>query len=566
MSSRIVSTLLCVLGAALPSLPAGETASWRSALYPAEGWNPEAALLDVDPVIQDFSYAGYRRGEAPIPTVAGPIFDASAAPYGADATGASDSTAAIQAAIDAAGADGGGVVYLPAGTYRLAVPDDAAQALLINRPGVVLRGAGREKTFLLHTRYSGVRKKAVIRVLGSEKARLLADGDVVAPLSADLRHSTRVIPVRSTDGFAVGDLVTIRNDITPEWVDEHREPGWRGHEARLRGIGYRREIVAIDPAAGTLTVDVPVRYALKLRDRARVVRVEGKPLVEVGLEDFSIGNIQHPGDSWGTDDFNKPGTAAQDVSGFTAIVFEQASHSWMRRVASFLPKRNTTTAHLLSNGLHVRQSTHLTIEDCFFQRTQYGGGDGNGYMFALIGAQECLIRRSEARLARHGFAMSLSTTSGNVLLDCLDADTAQALGAGTVYETTGKGSDQHMWFSQANLIDHCTGENSWFEAVYRPFPRSGPPPLHALTSVHSVYWNTRGTGAIKDAIVKSEQYLHGYVIGTRGERSRVELTARNRAATDPVDHVEGEGRGDTLEPGSLYLDQLRRRLAGASRR
>lgn len=39
--------------------------------------------------------------------------------YGADSTGVDDSTAAIQAAIDAAGAADGNVVYLPAGTYKI---------------------------------------------------------------------------------------------------------------------------------------------------------------------------------------------------------------------------------------------------------------------------------------------------------------------------------------------------------------------------------------------------------------------------------------------------------------
>ncbi|MDO8187585.1 glycosyl hydrolase family 28-related protein [Conexibacter sp. JD483] len=44
------------------------------------------------------------------------------AAYGADASGRSDSHAAIQRALDAAGADGGGVVWIGAGSYRVATP------------------------------------------------------------------------------------------------------------------------------------------------------------------------------------------------------------------------------------------------------------------------------------------------------------------------------------------------------------------------------------------------------------------------------------------------------------
>ena len=88
--------------------------TWRSTLYP-ENWQPPSASTSfaTAKLIQDFSYAGFRRGEEFIPTVAGPIFRVT--DYGADPTGATDSTLAIQSAINAAIAAGGGVVFLPAG-------------------------------------------------------------------------------------------------------------------------------------------------------------------------------------------------------------------------------------------------------------------------------------------------------------------------------------------------------------------------------------------------------------------------------------------------------------------
>jgi hypothetical protein len=67
-------------------------------------------------------------------------FDAAA--YGAIGDGSVDDTAAIQAAIDAVQADGGGTVYLPRGTYRI------TDRLLIDAHYVHLRGAGRGATTL----------------------------------------------------------------------------------------------------------------------------------------------------------------------------------------------------------------------------------------------------------------------------------------------------------------------------------------------------------------------------------------------------------------------------------
>ncbi|WP_162268259.1 PA14 domain-containing protein [Hymenobacter sp. PAMC 26628] len=63
----------------------------------------------------------------------------------AKGNGGANDQPAIQAAMDQAAADGGGVVYLPAGTYKLA-HDGGAGLLMRNR--VVLRGAGKDQTVI----------------------------------------------------------------------------------------------------------------------------------------------------------------------------------------------------------------------------------------------------------------------------------------------------------------------------------------------------------------------------------------------------------------------------------
>lgn len=547
----------CALGLLAFAAPASIAAPWRSILYPETGYDPAAANLETEKVLQDFSYAGYRRGETAIPDVAGPLIDAAAPPYSADPSGKTDSTAAIQAAIDAAGRAGGGVVFLPAGTYRLSFAPDAKQALLLDRPGVVLRGAGRDRTFLLNTTVHDLRYKAVIRVSGPWGAAFRAKGSASTPLTRDLLNSTRVIPVADTADFSVGDTVMVRNDITDAWIAEHREPDWLGKGEKLGGLFYRRTLLAVDPVANTLTLDAPIRYALKLRDSARVVRLAHAPITEVGLEDFSIGNLQHPGQSWPESDNAVEGTPGHEITGTFLVAMDRARDCWLRRVASYQPAENTSTAHLLSGGVGLRESSHVTIEDCVFQRPQYGGGGGNGYMYRLSNSQECLILRSEARYSRHGFVFSGFGSSGNVIHASLDAQTGRATGSTGRYATGGKGSDHHMHFSHANLVDSCTADESWFEARYRPH---GSDPKHNITATHTVFWNTRGLGPGKQPVVRSEQARHGYVIGTSGPRSAVELLRRSPDTSDPVDHVEGEGLGETLVPQSLFLDQRSRRL------
>lgn len=86
--------------------------------------------------LPDFSRAGYQRGDATPPHV--PIV-ASVTRFGARGDGETDDTKAIQAAIDATKS---GAIELPAGRYKI------TDYLRITKPGIVLRGAGPEKTVL----------------------------------------------------------------------------------------------------------------------------------------------------------------------------------------------------------------------------------------------------------------------------------------------------------------------------------------------------------------------------------------------------------------------------------
>nr|MDQ3622364.1 glycoside hydrolase family 55 protein [Verrucomicrobiota bacterium] len=294
---RVIHLLI----AALVLVSASPSYAWRSALYPAD-WTPPAGSVQfqTQQLIQDFSYAGYRRGEEPVPDVAGPVVDVTGPPYYADSTGSVDATSAIQNAINAVGSSGGGVVYLPAGTYRLSAPT-ASQALQITHSRVVLRGAGIGQTFLLNTT-NAMRSKSILRATGPSGAAWSSGSFPSTPITADLPGPVTVIPVANPGLFAPGDWAVIRCDATNSWITEHNEPGWLDYGAQLGGIAYYRQVQAVDASAGTITVDIPTRYYLKQRDNARAHRVTTFPLQEIGFEDFSIGNVQRAGTTWGEED------------------------------------------------------------------------------------------------------------------------------------------------------------------------------------------------------------------------------------------------------------------------
>lgn len=547
--------------ALLAAVGAPAQTEWRSVLYP-EDWAPPAAQrFESDKLIQDFSYAGYRRGEVELPAVRGPVFDVTA--HGADPTGAADSTDAIQAAINAAAAAGGGVVLLPAGTFKVAPQGGNAYALRIATGGIVLRGAGRDRTLVFNDA-TAMRSKHILRVEGSTSSwGTVPAGSPQPRITGDLPGPATSIPVASTAGFAAGDWVVLRADATDAFIAEHGMTDlWGGLGGSLGGVLFLRQVVAVDAAASRLTIDVPTRYYLKTRDNARVHRA-GPHLEEVGLEDFSIGNREHPQAAsragWAEEDYNTATNPSYDTHASWAIAFLRVRNSWISGVASYRPPGNSVNTHLLSNGILLQNCRGVTVRNCDFQRPLYGGGGGNGYMYRLQASNECLVRDSAARYNRHGFVFSHLACSGNVILGGIAQVTrTQAAGAGT---TSGEGCDHHMHLSQSNLIDGVQLDRDFFTAHYRG--TSGTPPQHGHGGTHSVYWNLIGTAYQpgKNYIVRSEQARYGYIVGTRGPAGGTTAPGSATSRTAPIDHVEGGGRGDLLRPLSLYHDQLARRLA-----
>lgn len=541
----------------LPSL----AMAWTSALYPSTWKAPTESKSFYDSAfVQDYSYAGYHRGEVPLPAPAGPVLNVTKAPFFADATGGVDATVAIQAALDSVGKIGGGIVYLPTGTYRINA-DNASQALNIRYSNVVLRGAGADQTFLYNTT-TNMRAKFIVKTTaGGSSWNTIPGASSRTAIVQDLPGPNLVIPVASTDLFKVGDWVLVRNRITLEWVQEHHEPGWEASYNKLTGFVYCRQVVSMNAQAKTLTVDVPIRYALFARDTA-MVHLAPPMLSEVGVEDLAIGNAQIPISSgWGENDYSTAGTAAYDAHSSYVIDFNKVRNGWIRRVKSYLPSGNTSGAHVLSNGILVEQSRGVTLDSCDFSHGQYGGGGGNGYMYR-ISANEVLIKDSRATFARHGFVLSHMFASGNVFLRVHDKEGGKQTGLTGSMTTSGKGSDHHMHFSHSNLFDQCISENSNFQASYRPY---GTDPLHNLTSAHSTYWNTTGLGSGVDAannLIITQQSRYGYVIGTQGARTQVSNAASGDVLTKtaPLDLVEGVGQGNSLIPQSLYSDQLAKRL------
>lgn len=498
---------------------------WHSSLYP-EDWTPGFSDAS-DRALHDFSYAGFQYGEPPVP---GPleVMDV----QGADPTGVSDSTAILQGAIDTAQTKGGAIVHIPKGLYRI---DGLLQ---VSASHVVLRGDGPGQTRLLFTQTTNL----------TDKAHLLFD----APLSVNLETllvgdgetGATSITVADASGFAPGDDIAIGFVITPEFIAEHNMTGtWIAFNDTWQTF-FRRTVVAVDTTKSPprIEIDVPLRYAAKLRDKASVRREQGY-LVGVGVESLGLANAGAWDDAWSSDRNH-------------VLELAHTVDSYVRDVNSFPspnapPSGNGSGAHLLSGGILVRESKRVTVEHTELSAAQNRGGGGNGYLFEIQRSNEVLFADLKATAGRHNFIQNWGFgTTGCVWLRVESRDGRAYVDKSTSLGTTGN-SEYHHSLATANLVDA-----SLFDDGFSTINRQGESTGAGITGTQNVIWNVRGAGTIR-----SMQYGWGYVIGTSGPYLITESPLPLGQGTEPVDFVEGQERGADLFPQSLYEDQRARRLA-----
>ncbi|MDZ4170424.1 MAG: discoidin domain-containing protein [Coriobacteriia bacterium] len=512
---------------------------WRSVLYPVD-WAPGYAD-SAGRAMADFSYAGYKRGEQPIPVVTGPAFvDVSQPPYSLESSVTTDVTSVIQAALDDVGARGGGVVYLPPATYRVSAADAAKAALTIRYSNVVLRGAGRSRTFLVNTT-SAMRGKSVILA-----SPALSGGWHVPPpgapanLIGDSRAGSNEVMVDTPHDFAPGNLIVIRTEATAQWVAERGNlRNWNA--ATMDATTYLRRVTGLK-VGGVLVLDAPLRTDVLVRDRGTMANVyRARPhLSGVGVEDLSIGMLEYP--QWGN--------IAYDVHESAVVKYQNVEDSWVQRVSTFKPAGNRRS-HLLSEGVWIDNSRQVTVRECIVAYPQYrGAGNGNGF---VIRGSDNLLEECGAVEARHAYTFGMWQATGNVIRDSVSARPLLK-------------TDFHMWFSAVNLLEKLLMDGHGVDATFR---NDGTNAIHGHTTSQSVLWNLIGvrkpTSWSAGPLVDTVQYDWGAAVGTSGAYSSISndpsLDALNADWT--LDLVEGQGRGGTLVPQSLYRDQLRRRT-GAS--
>ena len=469
-----------------------------------------------EPLLPDYSYAGYERGERPIPFVKGPIFDVTE--YGALPNSTKPAYKAIQKAINACEKAGGGVVWFPKGVYQLNPRGSGADAprLRITQSGVVLRGEGEGmdgSVLYMEDEIQPLDPKKmwtgqpILAVAPADIPKPILVGEVVGAVAMNQRR----IPVKLGHTIKPGDRVALTNTVSGsdagplnQRIEPHSWlPAWTGginlqekHEIECVGLDF----VVLKEALLT---------PIKSDQRWTVNKV-------FFINNIGIEHLRFRG-NWHGDFVHHQDWRAD--SAWRAFTFTRVENSWAR----------DCVFEDMNWPVQILHSRQCTTENLTFTGTP-------GHFGMQCTSTTNILNLKPRDEAGHWHGPSLQNGS-----------------CGTVYHQAlwrRDGSfDSHAGSSYANLFE-CGRGGMMLDACGGSFA-AYPHHLHA-----AVVWNHEQTADTKEAIdfwaetirPGSKTFMQPILVGITGT---------------PLDfrHVFlMEGTGRSVAPLSLWLAQLEKRL------
>ena len=483
----------------------GVSQTWEQFVY--------ASQTGTEPILPDFSYAGYHYFGKPIPDATHPVFDVTR--FGAVPNDDRSDQSAIAGAIAAAEANGGGIVFFPPGEFLVntdADRDDAGalHPIYIRSSRIVLRGSGSRQggtiirqvnhmpptgdglytspyMFIFKPRSTSSRSLARITESSNRETFWLTVAN-----SSRLRVGQRVgVRIKST--AAVNEFLVPRSPdhLAPRLRTEGLDFSEQHNIAEIRGNRIR--------LAEPLHTDVNSEYDWRVRSYPH--------LEENGVEDISFhGSF--------LEKFVHHKNAIHD-GGWSLLALNRCVNCWIRRTSFVNTNRALNiTACAAVSVYHVTLAGNLG----------HAAINSQGNYGTWVGLSEDLAGHL------HGVGMSHSST-------------------GTVYWRVDMSPRQSLDIhktrpSYANLYDQVANGRLYGSSG------GGVPPHHLR---HLVFWNFNhgGDDTYYDFWQGYLRFLHPIVVGFHGN-----------PATFNVRNLEVlESNGTAVEPASLFAAQLNLRLS-----
>ncbi|WP_263790767.1 T9SS type A sorting domain-containing protein [Salinibacter sp.] len=505
----------------------------------SERESPSRALY-----LPDFSYAGYRWGEEPLPehspTDPG-ITAIRVTEFGAVPGDGKDDTEALREALAAAhDVEGRVLVRFPAGRLIL------KEILFIERSNIVLqgRGSGEEGTELyvprplramsrrdLPERFESRRSDGVSQFSWSGgviwvRDPSMSDRRALARLVAG-RRGQHTIRTNQAVGVQEGDVVEI------EWYNREGRDGSLLHHiyCTTEGLSFGTRLyehpegsvieqeVTVEKAQGKiLTIKEPLLHDLR-RDWTPTLTT-AEFLENVGIEHL---RITFPDDVSYQGHHNEPG--------YNGLYLTELLHSWVRDVAVFHP----------DSGILTKASKNITITDVHIGENRAGH-----YTIHLgFGTYGALVKDFEASDAIHNPSFN-TRVQGSVYSDGLILDPRL---------------DQHKGINNQNLFDNLRTRYPDYTEQFVDNAGSWKrwrPDAGAFNTLWNLEVGTQNASGTTVDLEDVETAPYARIIGVHGSDRPIEWEY------GPNAYIEGLNRPGIDVP-SLYEYQLQRRLNGKKR-
>ena len=521
----VVALLLLLISCAI--LGAGERQHSQLWGVNGESWTPQSRL-------PDFSHAGYHEGNDPLPRV--PVV-CEIGDFGAKGDGQADDTHAFRAAIAACDR---GAIHIPAGRYRI------TDFLVIDKPGVVLRGDGPGKTILFFP--VGIRE--LVERQGLKKISYKTGSGLIHVKGkiekVERRVSHMIEPIRRGDTHmrigALEEGMVLRVGVQVNIKYWAKEDGWHYLYAGDPGAKYAiwaRQVLTITGIDGNrLSFNRPCRFD----NKSRITTFE-PTVTEVGIEDLAI---EFP---------NLPYRQHFQGYGFNAILLDEVAHSWIRNVRIC----NADNGAATSKKSYFCTLTDIVLEAERMTDTAYiaanlkrdpllnpkqGGCDATGHHGMNIKGNDHLVTRWDLR-TKFIHDITVATTMGCVI--------SEGKGVDLCLDHHRMGPYENLWTN----IDTGAGTRVWMS--------SGDGRYGIRCGARETFWNIRADRPQTWPKWRYQRWSNDFlnVVGLPTEASSV-LGIRDAPWPIPegaeVRWFETMPPED-LSPLNLHQAQLARRLA-----
>ena len=472
--ARLRSLLHALMLAATAACTAAE--GWQSQLLTGSdrhGWTPHAVDLGGRSwSLPDFSYAGYRQGTVALGNAV------ACRVMRLDGEDGEDISAALTAGIRELARNGGGILRLPAGQFRL------SRSIGIDASNIAIEGAGSQRTHLtVAARYQprdpwdeGVFSFGRNAPDGWRQG-WWSQAPEVTRLAEAVEAGDEIIRVTSGRSLRPGQWVALTQALWPaasrrwsggDWpaFDPDQRP--TGHD-RLFTLVYLRMVTDVD--GDRIQLDAPLPWPMDpANNPIRLVapdQGQARMLEDVGLSGLSVSFEAADG---------------PERPRGSAVVFEGVRNGWLHDVSIHNIRRT---------GVRITHSARVTVRNTLIRGMQDGGGGGWGYGFDVFAAQDILLHETVTEWLRHGVTLSRLPTSNVVVSG------HRSIGS------TMDGDDSHHSPVQQVLFDRHEGvRGAGLRMAYRGDKSNG---AHE-TLASGVVWNARGDDS------PGRWYGHGVVV------------------------------------------------------